>query len=115
MKMSLKRFVLAFLILANIFQFATNSILGPQVKFYPPDGNWYPGMDSPLGWKNNMSAVIYPLKFVLVEPLTFLAQDPDPVPPVIFLFFVVYWTVLAVGLYYLLYLLRRLFYRKKSA
>lgn len=105
MKISLKQFVIGFLVIAGVFQFATNSILGPELQFYPPDGNWYPGEKSPVAWKGRMSSIIHPVKFVLVEPLTFLAQDPDGAPPVILFFFALYWTAMASILYYVIYLL----------
>lgn len=113
MKPSAKKFVITFLMLAFAFQFITNSLLGPAVKFYPVDGNWYPGEHSPIAWKRATSAVIYPVKFVLVGPLTFLAQEPDSAPPVILFFFLGYWTAMALVIYYLMYLFRRIT-RKKA-
>lgn len=114
MRISLGKFVIAFLVVAGVFQFTTNSILGPEVKFFPGDGNWYPGENSPIEWKSTMSSIIHPLKFVLVEPLTFLAQDPDGAPPVILFFFSLYWTAMAVGLYYLIYLFVKIGRRRKA-
>jgi hypothetical protein len=114
MKISLKKFVIGFLIIASVFQFATNSILGPELKFYPPDGNWYPGEKSPVAWKGTMSSIIYPVKFVLVEPLTFLAQDRDGAPPVILFLFALYWTAMALILYYVIYLFNRIMARKNT-
>jgi hypothetical protein len=89
-------------------------ILGPELKFYPPDGNWYPGENSPVAWKGTMSSIIYPVKFVLVEPLTFLAQDTDGAPPVILFFFALYWTVMALILYYVIYLFNKIMARKET-
>ncbi|MGN6490618.1 MAG: hypothetical protein ACTHLE_01380 [Agriterribacter sp.] len=114
MKISAKKFVIIFLVLAFDFQFITNSLLGPTVKFYPVDGNWYPGEQSPIAWKNTMSRVIYPVKFVLVGPLTFLAQEPDSAPPVILFFFFLYWTAMALVIYYLVYLFRRITKRRAA-
>ncbi len=59
-----------------------------------------------------MSSIVYPVKFVLVEPLTFLAQDPDGAPPVILFFFIVYWTAVALLIYYFIYVFNRLRTRK---
>lgn len=114
MKISLKKFVIGFLVIASVFQFTTNSILGPELKFYPPDGNWYPGERSPVAWKATMSSIIYPVKFVLVEPLTFLAQDRDGAPPVILFFFALYWTAMALILYYVIYFFNKIMVRKKT-
>ena len=114
MKISLKKFVIGFLVVAGVFQFTTNSILGPELKFFPPDGNWYPGEKSPVAWKGTMRTIIYPVKFVLVEPLTFLAQDPDGAPPVILFFFALYWTAMALTLYYVIYLFNKIMAQKKT-
>jgi len=114
MKISLKKFVIAFLVIAGVFQFITNSILGPEPGLFPADGNWYPGENSPEAWKSTMHSIIYPVKFVLVEPLTFLAQDPDGAPPVILFFFAVYWTAMALVLYYVIYLFYKILARKKN-
>lgn len=114
MKISLKKFVIGFLVIAGVFQFTTNSILGPEVGFIPADGNWYPGENSVVEWKNTMSSMIYPLKFVLVGPLTFLAQDPDGAPPVILFFFALYWTVIAVIIYYAIYIFNKVIVQRKA-
>lgn len=99
MKISKKRFVLIFLISAFVFQFISNSILGPEVGLFPGDGIWYPGSDSTVVWKNVVASILFPIKYVLIEPLSFLGQDPDPVPPILVLAFGIYWTILALVLY----------------
>lgn len=112
MKISRKKFVIIFLILSFTFQFVTNSVLGPKIKFYPIDGNWYPGANSPIAWKSTVSTIIYPIKFILVEPLTFLAQERDSAPPVILFFFTLYWTAMALVIYYLIYLFSKIITNK---
>ncbi|HSF52148.1 MAG TPA: hypothetical protein VLA71_00270 [Algoriphagus sp.] len=102
MKISRTKFVITFLVSAFAFQFLSNSVLGPEVGLFPGDGEWFPGAESPIGWKNTIATIIYPLKFVLIEPLSFLAQDPDPAPPVLVVAFASYWTVLALVIHYLL-------------
>jgi hypothetical protein len=114
MKISLKKFIIVFVVAASIFQITTNSILGPEVKFFPGDGNWYPGENSSVGWKKTMSSIIHPLKFVFVGPLSFLAQEPDGAPPVILLSFLLYWTAMALVLYYAFYFLKKMFAQKKT-
>jgi hypothetical protein len=49
-----------------------------------------------------------------VEPLSFLAQDPDPAPPVLLIAFAIYWAAIALVLYYLYYLLNKIITRKKT-
>lgn len=100
MKVSKTKFVTVFLILAFAFQFISNSILGREVRLFPSNGEWFPGAGSPIGWKSALASIIYPLKFVLIGPLSFLAKDPDPAPPVLVFAFAVYWTAMALVVHY---------------
>lgn len=102
MKISRKKFTLIFLVTAFAFQFATNSILGKKIGLFPGDGEWFPGGDSSIGWKNFLATVVYPVKYVLIQPLSFLAQEPDPAPPILVIAFAIYWTVIAWIIYYIL-------------
>ena len=110
MKISRKKFVITFLISAFVFQFISNSVLGTEVGLFPRNGEWYPGVGSPIAWKNIVGSIIYPVKYILVEPLSFLGQDPDGAPPVPLIAFAIYWSVIALVLHFLLSLL---FNRKK--
>ncbi|MFD2888191.1 hypothetical protein [Chitinophaga cymbidii] len=111
MKISRKKFVITFLISAFAFQFISNSVLGTEIGLFPHNGEWYPGVGSPIAWKNIVGAIIYPVKYILVEPLSFLAQDPDGAPPVPLVAFAIYWTAIALVLHFLLGLLSN---RKKA-
>jgi hypothetical protein len=102
MKISGTKFVVLFLVSAFAFQFISNSVLGPEVRLFPANGEWFPGAGSPVGWKNTLATILYPVKFVLIGPLSFLAKDPDPAPPVLVFAFALYWTAIALVLYYLL-------------
>lgn len=102
MKISRKKFVIFFLVLAFIFQFISNSLLGPEVRLFPVNGEWFPGTGSPVAWKSTVSTILYPVKFVLIGPLSFLGKDPDPAPPILVLAFAFYWTAMALMLHYLL-------------
>ncbi|MBI2729803.1 MAG: hypothetical protein HYX40_03470 [Sphingobacteriales bacterium] len=110
MQVSKKKFVIIFLVSAFAFQFITNSLLGPKVQCWPVHGEWFPGMGSPVAWKNILAHIIYPVKFILIGPLTVLGQDPDPPPPLLPIIFTLYWTVMALVLYFLL---SKIFNRKK--
>lgn len=114
MKISRTRFVVIFLVLAFTLQFISNSLLGDEIQLFPNNGEWYPGVGSPIAWKNTVSSIIYPVKYILVEPLSFLAQDPDPAPLVLLIAFAVYWAAIALVLYYLYYLLNKIITRKKA-
>lgn len=97
MKVSKKRFVIIFLVSGFAFQVIFNLLLGPIIN-----GTWYPGTDSPIAWKRTVASIIYPVKIILVGPLAPIFNDPDPAPPIRMLACVVYWTVLALVIYYLL-------------
>lgn len=101
MKISRTRFVISFLILVFAFQFISNSVLGPEVGLFPDNGEWFPGIDSPISWKNKLAALIYPIKFILIKPLSFLGKDPDPAPPILLFAFALYWTAIALALHFL--------------
>ncbi|HNR08609.1 MAG TPA: hypothetical protein PKM27_14915 [Saprospiraceae bacterium] len=111
MKISRKKFVLGFLILAFAFQFITNSVLGPEVRLFPANGEWFPGTESPMNWKNKLATILYPVKYILIKPLSFLGKDPDAPPPVLIFAFAMYWSAIALFLHFLLSLLFR---RKKT-
>jgi hypothetical protein len=100
MQISRKRFVIIFLILAFAFQFISNSVLGPEVRLFPADGKWFPGSESTVGWKNTLAAIVYPVKYVLIAPLSFLGKEDAP-PPLLVIAFALYWTALAVVLHFL--------------
>lgn len=102
MKISRKKFVLIFVIAAFAFQFISNALLGPEVRLFPADGEWFPGTGSAIGWKNTVASIIYPVKKVLIGPLSFLGQDPDGAPPILLVAFTAYWTVIALVLHFLI-------------
>ncbi|WP_153801240.1 hypothetical protein [Foetidibacter luteolus] len=102
MKISRTTFVISFLISAFAFQFISNSVLGPEIRLFPGNGEWFPGAGSSVGWKNTLATIIYPVKFSLISPLSFLAKDPDPAPPVLVVAFAIYWSAIALALHYIL-------------
>jgi len=106
MKLSRKKFVIIFLVSGFVFMVITNLLLGPIVN-----GTWFPGTDSPIAWKRNLAAIIYPVKLVLVGPLSTTFNDPDPAPPIRVLACAVYWTAIALVLYFII---SRIFIRKKA-
>ena len=102
MKTSRTRFVSIFLVLAFAFLFISNSLLGPEVRLFPANGEWFPGSESPIGWKSTVATIIYPVKFVLIGPLSPLFKEPDAPPPVFVIAFAFYWTAIALVLHFLL-------------
>lgn len=106
MKISRTKFVILFLVSAFAFVFITNLLL------VPVNGEWFPGMDSPIAWKRTLAHIIYPIKIVLVGPLAPIFNDPDPAPPIRILACAIYWTVMALMLYYLISLAGKIKTRK---
>lgn len=111
MKMSRTKFVILFLVSAFAFQFISNSFLGPEVGLFPADGEAYPGSGSPIAWKRTVSTILFPLKIVLIGPLSSLLKLPDPPPPILVIPFALYWTAIALIPYYFL---SKIATRKKS-
>jgi hypothetical protein len=102
MKVSRTKFVLIFLVSVFAFQFISNSLLGSEVRLFPLNGETYPGAGSPIAWKSIAAAILYPVKIVLIGPLSSLFKLPDPAPPVLLFPFAAYWTAIALVLHYLL-------------
>lgn len=111
MRLSRAKFVTIFLVSAFIFQFISNSVLGPELRLFPANGEFFPGADSPVAWKSTIARILYPVKFVLIGPFSFLGKDPDPAPPVMLFAFAFYWTAMALILHYLL---SKIITRKKA-
>lgn len=110
MKISRTKFVIAFLVSALAFQFISNSVLGPEVRLFPANGEWFPGAESSIGWKSTLAKILYPIKYILIKPLSFLGQDKDAAPPILLVAFALYWSVIAIVFHYLLC---KIFNRKK--
>ena len=106
MTISRTKFVIIFLVSAFAFLGISNLLLGPVIN-----GTWFPGADSPIAWKRNLAAIIYPVKIVLVGPLAPIFNDPDPPPPIRPLVCALYWTVIALVLHFIL---SKIFTRKKA-
>src|SRR5258706_14844238 len=102
MKISRTKFLILFLVSAFAFQFISNSLLGSEVRLFPVNGEWFPGTWSPIAWKSTVSTILYPIKMVLIRPLSPLFKEPDPAPPILALAFALYWTAMALVLHYLL-------------
>jgi hypothetical protein len=113
MKISRKKFVTLFIISGFAFLFITTSLLGSTgVRGFPksPDSVIRTGGDSPMTWKRAVATTILPIKIVLIGPLAlpsihFLKDDPPP--PFIFIYLILYWTILASFIHYLINKLKR--------
>jgi hypothetical protein len=95
MRLTRKKFVLRFLACGYAFGFVTRFLLNqrPEALGASPDQE---------AWQRYASTILSPIRVVLVGPINWLQQDPDPPPPFRIILFAVYWSVLALGLHYLL-------------
>ncbi len=106
MDISRTTFVIRFIVFGFVFLFITTSILGSTgVRGFPQSPDSLLGLDSPIPWKRTVSMIISPIKIVLIGPLLLPGVDflqDDPPPPLIGIFLVFYWTLLALGIHYFL-------------
>lgn len=112
MDISRRKFVILFIVSGFAFLSITTSLLGstgPRGFPQSPDSVLMTGGDSPIAWKRAVSAIIAPIKIVLIGPVvpqvSFLQDDPPP--PFIGAYLFVYWILLASGSHALLDKLRR--------
>jgi hypothetical protein len=96
MTISRTKFIIIFLVSAFAFQIISNLLLQPV------NGEWFTGSDSPIAWKRTIATIIYPVKIILVGPLSPIFNDPDPALPIRALACALYWTAIALVLHFLL-------------
>src|SRR5690348_8661375 len=95
MRLTRNRFVLLFLVFGYAFHFLTRFVLNQ-----PPEALWAAPNQQP--WQRHASTMLSPIKAVLIAPINWLQQDPDPPPPFRLILFAVYWSILALGIHRLL-------------
>ena len=95
MRLTRKKFVLLFLAVGYAFHFATKFLLNQ-----PPEALW--ASPNQAAWQRYASTILSPIKIVLVGPINWLQQDPDPPPPFRLILVAAYWSLLALGIHYLL-------------
>ena len=104
MNISRKKFVIYFVLSAFAFMLITNTLFGTEARVFPWHEKTFLGTDSPIAWKSAGYKIAYPIKVVLMGPTllspTFLHDDPPP--PLVAVVFTLYWSVLALVIYYLL-------------
>src|SRR5688500_4150876 len=93
------KFVFLFLVFAFAFLFGSTELL-----HQPPESFF--GSEAQTPWESKISTILSPIKIILIGPLlpfiSFLHQDPDTPPPFFLIGFACYWTILALGIHYLL-------------
>jgi len=96
MHLSRKRFVVSFLAFGYGLNFLARLLLNqsPEALYASPDQQ---------PWQRCVATILSPIRVVLVAPINWLQQDPDPPPPFRVILFAVYWSALAVGIHYLLF------------
>lgn len=95
MRSSRTKFVFSFLAFGYALHFASKFLLNqaPVALWASPDQD---------AWQRHASTILSPLRIVLVAPINWLQQDPDPPPPFRMILFAVYWSILALGIHHLL-------------
>src|SRR5260221_14309904 len=101
MRMSKTKFVVLFLISAFAFMFISNALFGTEARVFPWHEKSFRGTDSPIAWKSAGYKILYPVKVVLIGPFDNVFHD-DPPPPFVAGVFALYWSILALFIYYLL-------------
>jgi hypothetical protein len=104
MKISKTKFVFLFLIFGFAFHFFTFKLLEQQ-----PDT--FLGSEPQAVWQSVISTIVSPVKIILNGPILpfikWYLQAPDPPPPFLLIGFALYWTILALTLYYFLGKIKR--------
>ena len=104
MKVSRTKFVGLCLVSAHVYMLSARLILNQMpASLYGSDFASVPQ----AAWQSAVSLLLSPIKLILMGPLRplfswMLNQDGDPPPPMLFLMYTVYWTILALVLYYFL-------------
>jgi hypothetical protein len=90
MKTSKIKFVLLFVLSALVFVLGSSWLLNEPAE-------------SVFGSGSVLAIILSPVKMILIGPLLpvikFLHQDPDTPPPFFLACFIVYWTLLALGIW----------------
>ncbi len=106
MNISRIKFVIIFLISGFVFLFISNALFGTEASLFPGNDESFLGADSAVTWKSVGYTVLLPIKIVLIGPLLpyieFLRQDPDTPPPFFLVGFILYWSLLALFVHYVL-------------
>ena len=111
MNISKTKFIIFFIVSGFTFLFITTSLLGTTgVRGFPQPPDTLLQTASPIPWKRTASTILLPIKIVLVGPLAlptinFLKEDPPP--PFIGIYFIFYWSILALVIHYLIGKLKR--------
>lgn len=95
MRLTRTQFVLRFLACGFAFHFVTKLLLGQAPEALGSSPNQAP-------WQAFISTILWPIKLVLVGPILWLQQDPDPPPPLRMILLAIYWSLLALGIHALL-------------
>jgi hypothetical protein len=99
MKISRTKFTIIFVISAFVFIFACKFILDQ-----PSEWLWVTPSQTP--WQSAISAILSPIRVILMAPLlpfiNFLRQEPDTPPPFFMIGFAMYWTLLALVIHYII-------------
>jgi hypothetical protein len=95
MRLTRTKFVLVFIAFGYTFHFVTKFLLSQ-----PPDA--LGASPNQAAWQASVSTILSPIRIVLIGPILWLQQDPDPPPPLLMIVLAIYWSLLALGIHALL-------------
>ena len=102
MKTSKTKFILFFVLACFVFVFLYDVTILSTVRGRPESGTIFLNSTSLTGWRKTVSTILYPIKLILVGPMLFLLNLPDPPPPFVGIGMAIYWSILALIIRYLI-------------
>ena len=100
--MSKTKFIVLFDVACFAFVFLYDVIILSTFRGRPESGTIFLDSASLIGWKKTVSTILYPIKIILVGPMLFLLNLPDPPPPFVGIGMAIYWSVLALIIRYII-------------
>lgn len=107
MRMSKTKFVLLFVVACFAFVFLYDVFILSTVRGRPESGTIFLDSASLISWRKAVSIILYPVKIILIGPVLFLLNLPDPPPPMVGIGMAIYWSILALIVRYVVVKIKR--------
>lgn len=107
MKTSKTKFILLFVAACFAFVFLYDVTILSTLRGRPDNSIVFLSSASLTGWRHLVSTLLYPVKIILVGPVQFLLNLPDPPPPMVGIGMAIYWSILALLLYFIIGKIKR--------
>ena len=85
-----------------LFVFLYNVVIRSVIRGRPDNAAAFLGTENLTGWRWAVATILYPVKIILIGPVQFLLNLPDPPPPFVGIGISIYWTVLALLIYFII-------------